>query len=82
MGSDSTGDRLTFANNLNDQSGDIIAATDSLNDLVGKFAAQQPVSDRAIKTLPEAVAALNDPWKPSAPDRWTPERTRSWPPTR
>ena len=49
----------TLANNLNDQSGDIIAATDSLNNLVGKFAAQQPVLDRAIKTLPEAVTVLN-----------------------
>ncbi len=50
----------TFAANLNEQSGDIIAATDSLNNLVGKFAAQQPVLDRAVKTLPDALAVLND----------------------
>jgi phospholipid/cholesterol/gamma-HCH transport system substrate-binding protein len=50
----------TFAGTLNDQSSDIIAATDSLNNLAGKFAAQQPVLDRAVKTIPDAVAALND----------------------
>lgn len=50
----------TFAANLNDQSGDIIAATDSLNRLVGKFAAQQPVLDRALATIPEALGVLND----------------------
>ncbi|NOP99623.1 MCE family protein [Mycolicibacterium fortuitum] len=49
-----------FAGTLNEQSGDIIAATDSLNNLVGKFAAQQPVLDRAVKTLPNALAVLND----------------------
>ncbi|WP_235666502.1 virulence factor Mce family protein [Mycolicibacterium chitae] len=50
----------TFAGNLNDQSSDIIAATDSLNNLVGKFAAQQPVLDRAVETIPEALAVLNN----------------------
>jgi len=49
----------TFTGHLNEQSDDIIAASDSLNRLVGKFAAQQPVLDRAIKTLPEALAVLN-----------------------
>ena len=49
-----------FAANLDDQSGDIIAATDSLNDLVGKFAAQQPVLDRAVQTIPDALAVLNN----------------------
>ncbi|WP_428844536.1 virulence factor Mce family protein [Mycolicibacterium hodleri] len=48
-----------FATNLNDQSSDIIAATDSLNNLVGKFAAQKPVLDRAIATIPDALAVLN-----------------------
>ena len=48
-----------FTAYLNDQSGDIIAATDSLNRLVGKFAAQQPVLDRALATIPEALAVLN-----------------------
>lgn len=49
-----------FAINLNDQSSDIIAATDSLNNLVGKFAAQQPVLDRAVTTIPDALAVLNE----------------------
>ncbi|MFZ1176808.1 MAG: virulence factor Mce family protein, partial [Mycobacterium sp.] len=49
-----------FAAYLNDQSGDIIAATDSLNRLVGKFAAQQPVLDQALATIPDALAVLND----------------------
>jgi phospholipid/cholesterol/gamma-HCH transport system substrate-binding protein len=48
-----------FTAYLNDQKGDIIAATDSLNNLVGQFAAQQPVLDRAIRTIPEALAVLN-----------------------
>ncbi|BCP12328.1 hypothetical protein MINTM020_44260 [Mycobacterium paraintracellulare] len=50
----------TFTANLNDQTDDIIATTDSLNHLVGKFAAQQPVLDRAITTIPDATAVLND----------------------
>jgi phospholipid/cholesterol/gamma-HCH transport system substrate-binding protein len=48
-----------FTAYLNDQKGDIIAATDSLNSLVGQFAAQQPVVDRALKTIPDALAVLN-----------------------
>jgi phospholipid/cholesterol/gamma-HCH transport system substrate-binding protein len=49
-----------FTAYLNDQKGDIIAATESLNSLVGKFAAQQPVLDRALATIPDALAVLND----------------------
>jgi phospholipid/cholesterol/gamma-HCH transport system substrate-binding protein len=48
----------TFTRNVNDQTGDIIAATESLNNLVGQFAAQQPVLDHAIETIPEALAVL------------------------
>ena len=48
-----------FATNLDEQSGDIIAATDSLNNLVGQFAAQQPVLDHAVQTIPDALAVLN-----------------------
>lgn len=48
-----------FATNLDEQSGDIIAATESFNDLVGKFAAQQPVLDRAVATIPDALAVLS-----------------------
>jgi phospholipid/cholesterol/gamma-HCH transport system substrate-binding protein len=50
----------TFAATLNDQTGDIIAATEKLNDLAGKFSAQQPVLDHALKTIPDALAVLAD----------------------
>jgi phospholipid/cholesterol/gamma-HCH transport system substrate-binding protein len=49
-----------FVGHLNDQTGDIIAATDSFNDLVGQFAAQKPVLDKAIRTIPDALSVLND----------------------
>lgn len=49
-----------FASYVNDQTGDIIAATDSLNNLVGQFAAQKPVVDQAVKTIPDALAVLKD----------------------
>ncbi|TAM64416.1 virulence factor Mce family protein [Mycobacterium sp.] len=49
-----------FSANLNDQTGVIIAATDSLNRLVARFAAQQPVLDRALATIPDALAVLNN----------------------
>lgn len=49
----------TFIGHLNDQTADIIAATDSLNNLVGQFAAQKPVVDKALKTIPDALAVLN-----------------------
>lgn len=49
-----------FVAYLNDQTGDIIAAADSLNNLVGQFADQKPVLDRALKTIPDALAVLKD----------------------
>ncbi|GAY15575.1 virulence factor Mce family protein [Mycobacterium sp. shizuoka-1] len=49
-----------FAANFNGQTDDIIAATDSLNKLAGTFAANQPVLDKALKTVPEALAVLNE----------------------
>jgi phospholipid/cholesterol/gamma-HCH transport system substrate-binding protein len=45
---------------LNDQKDDIIAAADSLNNLVGQIAAQKPVIDKALKTIPDALAVLDD----------------------
>ena len=45
---------------LNDQKDDIIAAADSLNNLVSQIAAQKPVLDRALKTIPDALAVLSD----------------------
>jgi len=49
-----------FVGYLNDQKDDIIAAADSLNNLVGQIAAQKPVVDKALKTIPDALAVLND----------------------
>lgn len=49
----------TFISRVNDQTSDIIAATDSLNRLVGQFAAQKPVVDKALDTIPDALAVLN-----------------------
>jgi phospholipid/cholesterol/gamma-HCH transport system substrate-binding protein len=44
----------------NDQKQDIIAAAESLNALVGQFAAQKPVVDKALRTIPDALAVLSD----------------------
>lgn len=49
----------TFTANLDEQTPDIIAATESLNRLAGKFAAGQPVLDRALQTIPGALAELD-----------------------
>ena len=49
-----------FVGYLNDQKDDIIAATDSLNNLVGQFADQKPVVDKALKTIPDALAVLKN----------------------
>jgi phospholipid/cholesterol/gamma-HCH transport system substrate-binding protein len=49
----------TFTANVKDQTPDIIAASESLNTVVGKLAASQPVLDKAIDTIPEALAVLN-----------------------
>lgn len=49
-----------FVSYLNDQKGDIIAATDSLNNLAGQFADQKPVIDKALKTIPRALTVLKD----------------------
>jgi phospholipid/cholesterol/gamma-HCH transport system substrate-binding protein len=45
---------------LDDQKQDIIAATESLNNLIGQFAAQKPVVDRALRTIPDALDVLRD----------------------
>jgi phospholipid/cholesterol/gamma-HCH transport system substrate-binding protein len=50
----------TFVVYLNDQKADIIAATESLNALVGKFADQKPVVDKALRTIPQALTVLGD----------------------
>ncbi|KAA0080092.1 MCE family protein [Mycolicibacterium sp. P9-64] len=49
----------TYVGYLNDQKTDIIAAADSLNNLVGQIAEQKPVVDKALKTIPDALAVLD-----------------------
>lgn len=50
----------TFMRNTNTQTDDIIAATDSLNNLVSDFAEQKPVVDKALDTIPDALAVIKD----------------------
>lgn len=50
----------TFIRNANSQTDDIIGATDSLNNLARTFAEQKPVVDKALQTIPEALATLKD----------------------
>lgn len=50
----------TFVGYLNDQKSDIIAATDHFNNLVGQFADQKPILDKALKTIPQALTVLKD----------------------
>jgi phospholipid/cholesterol/gamma-HCH transport system substrate-binding protein len=49
-----------FVRYLDDQKDDILAAADSLNNLVGQIADQKPVVDKALKTIPDALAVLKD----------------------
>ncbi len=49
-----------FIRYADDQKQDIIGATESLNNLVGQFAAQKPVVDKALKTIPDALVVLKD----------------------
>ena len=50
----------TFITHVNDQKDDIIAAADSLNKLAGQFAAQRPVVDRALTSIPNALSVLKN----------------------
>jgi phospholipid/cholesterol/gamma-HCH transport system substrate-binding protein len=49
----------TFVRGMNDQTADIISAAEELNGLAAQFAANQPVVDEALKTLPNAIEALS-----------------------
>ncbi|BBW99126.1 mammalian cell entry protein [Mycolicibacterium moriokaense] len=49
-----------FITKLNDQTGDIIAATESLNHLVGQIADQKPALDKALRTIPDALSVLRE----------------------
>lgn len=48
-----------FTRDLDHQTPEIIAATENLNVLAAKFAARQPVLDRALETVPAALAELD-----------------------
>lgn len=50
----------TFIQNTNAQTDDIIEATDSLNNLVSDFSEQKPVVDKALNTIPDALAVIKD----------------------
>ncbi len=49
----------TFISQLNAQTDDIIAATDSLNSLAGQVAAKEQSVDKALTTIPQALAVLS-----------------------
>jgi phospholipid/cholesterol/gamma-HCH transport system substrate-binding protein len=49
-----------FTTNLNAQSDDIIASADRLNSLAAQMAGDKPVIDKALQTIPEALAVLRD----------------------
>jgi phospholipid/cholesterol/gamma-HCH transport system substrate-binding protein len=49
-----------FVTYVNGQTDDIVGATESLNNLVGQFAEQKPVVDKALKTIPDALSVLKD----------------------
>lgn len=49
-----------FTAYLDDQKHDIINALDSFNNLVGQFAEHKPAIDKALKTIPDALAILNN----------------------
>ena len=49
-----------FVGYLSAQTDDIIAATESLNRLAAQFADEQPVIDKALRTIPDALAILRD----------------------
>jgi phospholipid/cholesterol/gamma-HCH transport system substrate-binding protein len=49
-----------FIGHLNAQTGDIIAASESVNGLAGQFAANKPVLDNALRTIPDALTVLSE----------------------
>ena len=49
-----------FIAQLNDQTDDIITATENLNSLAGQVAAKDETVDRALTTIPQALAVLAD----------------------
>src|SRR4051812_19128850 len=50
----------TFISGLNAQTDDIITATEHLNSLAGQIAAKDQTVDKALTTIPQALAVLSD----------------------
>jgi phospholipid/cholesterol/gamma-HCH transport system substrate-binding protein len=50
----------TFIGHLDAQKDDIIAATESINELAGQFAGQEPVVEKALRTIPDVLAVLKE----------------------
>jgi phospholipid/cholesterol/gamma-HCH transport system substrate-binding protein len=50
----------TFVTQLNAQTDDIITATEHLNSLAGQVAAKDQIVDKALTTIPQALAVLSD----------------------
>jgi phospholipid/cholesterol/gamma-HCH transport system substrate-binding protein len=65
---------------LDDQKNDILAAAESLNNLVGQIAAQKPVVDKALETIPDALKVLSGRPSPTPCRNWV--SSRRSPPTR
>ncbi|MEB3980125.1 MCE family protein [Mycobacterium sp. 663a-19] len=49
-----------FVGQLNRQKDDILTATDRINNLASQFADQEPVIDKGLQTIPDALAVLKD----------------------
>ncbi len=49
-----------FTAYLDEQKDDITAALDNFNNLIGQFAEHKPALDKALKTIPDALAVLRD----------------------
>jgi phospholipid/cholesterol/gamma-HCH transport system substrate-binding protein len=49
-----------FIGHLDAQKQDILAATESMNNVAGQFAEQKPVVDKAFRTIPDALAVLEE----------------------
>jgi phospholipid/cholesterol/gamma-HCH transport system substrate-binding protein len=49
-----------FVGKLNQQKDDILTATDRINNLASQFAEQQPIIDKGLQTIPDALAVLKD----------------------
>jgi phospholipid/cholesterol/gamma-HCH transport system substrate-binding protein len=50
----------TFIGHLDAQKEDLVAATESINNLASQFAGQEPVVDKALRTIPDALAVLTE----------------------